>query len=185
MTARIAALSLAAALVAAGCNQPLSAPAPATPAAKPEAAKQVKGVPSKLFEIELGKTYHFTDGFTKSDLPVAKLSSLYEFPDGSRRFAFHPRKDYKAFPVGYSASSNYMISTLPVAADRPNDHEVIAITWEVNHDASGVGDKQKWDDYAWGKSMCEMFEADLEIEPITRIDLPYVNRPGFRRGSVI
>lgn len=143
-----------------------------------------KRVPAKLFEVEL-KTYRFTDGgFTKSDLPVAKITGVEEAGNAKHLF-FQPRKVYEMFPyvehrkkpddVYFETSFHmYIMPVLPVGAktldelkeQKDWEYDVLRLDWSQLRDVQSDEKKRRSEDYQWAQSLCKIFEVDLGVKPV-------------------
>lgn len=165
-------------LMVAGCNR--SSTSSDTPAKPTEADKG--SVPTKLFEVQLGKIYRAPDGlFTSSDIPMAKFAGVQQgFMGHGIHFYFQPRKVYEAFPYveerktpedKYFGTSYrlYMLPVIPKGAtsikeveeQKTPSYEVQVIEWRKSREG---GDRNN-EDYYWASSMCKTFEADLGVKP--------------------
>lgn len=167
---------LAVAVTVAGCKQ--------HQAGAEQAAQAKPSVPSKLFEIELGRIYAFKEAnFTKGGLPIAKFTGAEQSIMGSgTSIYFQPIKQIEAFPYienkkpgqeFFSTSYRaYLVPVLPANIKTLEElkglttqqYEVGLIEWaeQIGKDRDG---KQQQQDYAWAESLCRTFEADLGIKP--------------------
>lgn len=140
-------------------------------------------VPTKLFDIELGKIYDLGDDKNPNgNIPITKMAGTSKFAGEGFHYYFEPQKEYNWFKYAEDKKNDnnfyktsFSLYILPLIPDtiktlselneqyksRKLNYEVAGIRWNDGFQE----DNKNNENYYWAKELCETFTLEINQKP--------------------